>query len=192
LVKRYAGGQRPTFEPADATAEADRPDSEIDVAELRLGWSTLNNTHDFYPLIHRLGVGRLQAMRLAGQEFAYPVARDAYAQAIRRMAEEEIPFMAFVGNPGCIQIHSGLAKKIVDLEAWFNVFDPDFNLHVRTSAMAECWAVRRPTEAHGDIWSLESFDPTGQNVLSLFGVRKRDNPNSLKWMADFERVLKGV
>ncbi|MEM6532681.1 MAG: ChuX/HutX family heme-like substrate-binding protein [Myxococcota bacterium] len=193
LVSRYRGETAPEFEPATELAPVEeRPDSEIDVAALRKAWSALDNTHDFYPMLNQQGVSRLQAMRLAGDDFAYPVAADAYAELIRRLASEEIPFMAFVGNPGCIQIHSGQAKKIVDLENWFNIFDPDFNLHVRTDGMDQSWAVRKPTAQHGDIWSLESFDPAKQNVLSLFGVRKRDHADSPRWMADFERVLKEI
>jgi hypothetical protein len=37
--------------------------------------------------------------------------------------------MCFVGNRGCIQIHTGPVKNIKIMGPWLNVMDPGFNLH---------------------------------------------------------------
>ncbi len=170
-------------EPEHRDEASERPDEDVDVAALRDAWANLGSTHDFYPMLAKHGVTRIQAMRLAGAEFAYRVAAQRYASLLEPLAQALLPFMAFVGNPGCIQIHSGVAKKIVKMENWFNIFDPDFNLHVRSDQIAECWVSRKPTHEHGDIWSLEAFSGDSENVLSLFGLRKRDNPQSPTWRA---------
>ncbi|MEO0812917.1 MAG: ChuX/HutX family heme-like substrate-binding protein, partial [Myxococcota bacterium] len=193
LVERRRTDTAPTLVPRPVEqTSAEVNDASIDVEDLRAQWSALRNTHDFYPMLARFGLGRRQAMRLAGEQFARPLAPNAYAELVKTMAEDALPFMAFVGNPGCIQIHSGVAKKIVELEAWFNVFDPDFNLHVKDTAITECWAVRKPTEEHGDIWSVEAFDDRNENVLSVFGLRKRDNPDSPEWMRTFQGLVENL
>ncbi|MEL6196086.1 MAG: ChuX/HutX family heme-like substrate-binding protein [Myxococcota bacterium] len=177
-------------EPEHSDEVAERPDGEVDVAALRNSWANLGSTHDFYPMLAKHSVTRMQAMRLAGAEFAYRVDPQSYASLIETLAQDGLPFMAFVGNPGCIQIHSGIAKKIVKMDKWFNIFDPDFNLHVRSDQIEDCWVSRKPTHEHGDIWSLEAFSGDSQNVLSLFGLRKRDNPQSPEWMARFEKHVR--
>ena len=46
-------------------------------------------------------------------------------------AAAELPVMIFVGNPGCVQIHSGPVRRIEVMGPWLNVLDPRFNLHLR-------------------------------------------------------------
>ena len=50
--------------------------------------------------------------------------------------------MVFVGNRGCIQIHSGTVTKLVEAGPWFNVFDSQFNLHLREDKIAEIWVTK--------------------------------------------------
>ena len=109
-------------------------------------WDTLRDVHDFHPMIRRFGLGREQALRLAGDERARRVDTTAWMQVLSIASEEEVPIMAFAGNVGCIQIHSGTVNRIVQMEDWFNVIDPDFNLHVRSADIARAWVIRRPTD----------------------------------------------
>lgn len=194
LVAERSADVEVEFEPGSASngEEQSRADADIDVAELRAQWDALETTHDFYPMLRRLKLGRLQAMRLAGSEYAQQVRVDGHEKMIEAMAAEALPFMAFVGNPGCIQIHSGIAKKVKVMDEWFNIFDPDFNLHLRRDAIASCWAVRKPTREHGDIWSVEAYDSIGRNVLTLFGLRKRSDPNSPRHRARFQELAEGL
>jgi putative hemin transport protein len=78
--------------------------------------------------------------------------------------------MIFVGNPGCIQIHSGPVARIGPMGPWLNVMDPRFNLHLRTDHVAEVWRVEKPTR-HGPALSVEAFDAEGQLICQIFGQR---------------------
>ena len=98
--------------------------------------------------------------------------------------------MAFVGNPGIVQIYTGPVKKLLRTGPWFNVLDPTFNLHANTEQLESVWHVVRPSE-DGDITSLECFNQQGELVLTLFGERKPGKPELESWrarMAELERL----
>ena len=44
--------------------------------------------------------------------------------------------MCFVGNRGCIQIHSGPIQDIKPMGPWINIFDETFHLHLRLDHVA--------------------------------------------------------
>lgn len=165
---------------ATPQAAADRADSEIDVAKLRSEWAALEDTHDFFDMLRKLKVGRLQALRLAGPEFARRVAPETLSQVLEAARDTATPIMVFVGNPGCIQIHSGPVTNLKRMGPWFNVLDPDFNLHLREDAIASAWTVRKPTR-DGDVNSLELFDRDGMCFAQVFGARKPGKPELQAW-----------
>lgn len=165
--------------PAKAKA-APRPDSEIDAAALRAEWAALQDTHDFFPLLRKHKVAREQAFRLAGYDFAVPVAPDSTRRMLDAAAARELPIMVFVGNHGMIQIHTGPVKRLVPTGPWLNVLDPMFNLHLREDAIASSWLVRKPS-VDGVITSLELFDRSGELIVSFFGKRKPGNPELQDW-----------
>lgn len=89
--------------------------------------------------------------------------------------------MVFIGNRGCIQIHTGLVKNIKMFGAeWLNVLDDEFNMHLRDTAVATAWVVRKPT-SDGDVTSLELFDTEGNNLVLFFGRRKPGQPEDENW-----------
>ncbi len=165
---------------APVPKKKDRADSEIDVAGLRAHWKALQDTHDFFGLLREFDVGRLQALRLAGSEFAYEVKAEALAQSLEAAAADGTPVMVFVGNPGCIQIHTGPVKNLKRMGPWFNVLDPDFNLHLREDAIVSAWAVFKPTR-DGVVTSLELYDKDGFCFAQLFGARKPGKPELQPW-----------
>jgi putative hemin transport protein len=184
LIERFrADDQSPSIaldvEPAP---KPPRPDAEVDVAALCDIWSKLEDTHDFFGMLRRLRVDRLQAFRLAGPEFARPLAVGAARSVLEQAAARELPIMIFVGNRGCIQIHTGPVKRLVTTGPWLNVLDPDFNLHLREDAIAGAWLVRKPTR-DGDVTSVEIFDAAGDAIAMLFGKRKPGQPEDLAWRA---------
>jgi putative hemin transport protein len=158
----------------------DRDDSTIDANGLRAHWLALKDTHDFFPMLSQFGVGRVQSFRLVGEDLAKPVAAASLARALDLAAAKEVPIMVFVGSPGCIQIHTGPVKRIVHRDAWANVMDPHFNLHVDTGAIASAWVVRKPT-SDGIVTSLELFDDENQQILQMFGERKPRKPEREDW-----------
>lgn len=183
VIARYADG---TVEPArlvpPGEEPAERPDDTIDVEGLLAGWRTLQHSHDFFGLLRRFGVTRRQAMRLGAREFTHRAAASLTNDVLNAAADHAVPLMIFVGNRGCIQIVSGAIGRVVQVDAWLNVLDPRFNLHLRTDLIDTAWLVRKPT-ARGDIHSLELFDATGFCFAQIFGERKPGTAERGDWRA---------
>jgi len=182
LVGRFTA----TGASADLTIEApeaapvSRPDSAIDVAGLRDTWSKLEDTHDFFGMLRRFGVERTQALRLAGREFAEPLRPSCARRTLEIAAERQVQIMVFVGNPGCIQIHTGTVTNLKAVGPWFNVLDPLFNLHLREDKIDRAWIVHKPTR-DGAVTSIELFDAGNNLIAQLFGKRKPGLPELPSW-----------
>jgi len=162
-------------------AKADPSDESVDLAALREGWDKLQDTHEFHGLLKKHGVGRLQALRLAGSKYVTPVVAAETAEAILNAASAKaLPIMVFVGNRGCIQIHTGPVNRIIRHGDWINVMDPEFNLHLRDTAVASVWIVEKPTR-DGTVTSVELFDVSGELIVQMFGARKPGNPELIGW-----------
>ena len=165
-------GAMPDFAPRRAV---EGPVARPEAAEaLRQGWAAMTDSHQFLALVKDHGMNRLGANRVAGAPHARPLQTGAVAQALELAAFSEIPVMIFVGNAGCIQIHSGLIGKTVTMGPWANIMDPRFNLHLRADRIAEVWHVVKPT-ATGPAVSIEAFDAEGELILQVFAYRK-DRP----------------
>jgi putative hemin transport protein len=165
-----------------ATPAPEWPDAGIDADALRDAWARLEHSHDFQGMLRRLGVGRAQALRLAGPDFARPAVPGAMAVLLARAAEAALPLMIFVGNPGCVQIRSGAVRRIETAGPWLNVLDPDFNLHLRTDAVDRGWVVRKPSTG-GAVHSLELYDRDGGVVVQVFGARPPGEAERPDWRA---------
>ena len=165
----------------------DRPDDAIDLEGFRTAWAGLKDTHEFFPMLRKYEIGRLQALRLIGPEFANPTTVGAFRQVVEDAAEDGTEIMIFVGSPGCIQIHTGPVKKLKTFGTWFNVLDPGFNLHLREDAIASAWVVRKPT-ADGIVTSLEIFDAQNEVIAFTFGKRKPGDPELAAWRRLVERL----
>ncbi|WP_416907678.1 MAG: hemin-degrading factor [Polymorphobacter sp.] len=187
LVERFAGD----FEPITATPRAapaeERPDGEIDVAALRDGWTELKDVHDFFGMLRKLGAGRQQALRLAGAPYARPIATDAIRQLLMDCAEKQVPIMCFVGNEGCIQIHSGPVHNIKVMGPWLNVLDKGFNLHLREDMIAAAYAVWKP-QSDAAVHSIELFAEDGSMIAQFFGERKPGIPEIPAWAEHVQAI----
>lgn len=155
-------------------------DNEIDVEALRSGWDGLKDTHDFFPLINKLRVDRLQALRLAGEERAYELKDTALREVMDQASKDSLEIMVFVGSRGVIQIHSGKVENIRAVGDWYNVLDPDFNLHIKEPGIASIWLVKKPT-IDGQVTSVECYDDEGHQVVQFFGKRKPGIPELEQW-----------
>ena len=172
LLEVSTGGGRPK--------SPEKPDSEVDLDGFLSTWRGLQDTHEFFGFIREAGVTRTQALRLAEGEFTRPTGKDTARKMLEMAAETETPIMCFVGNPGCIQIHSGPVKKLLEQGPWFNVMDPDFNLHLNEEHIEKTWWVRKPS-VDGDVNSLEVFDKNGELIVQFFGKRKPGIPELESW-----------
>ncbi|MBN9889411.1 hemin-degrading factor [Salipiger abyssi] len=166
------------LEPRQPTEAAKSDPAKLDV--LRKEWARLTDTHQFLRLCSKLKMNRLGAYRIAGAPFVRqlePAAVDAMLEAVR---DRETEIMLFVGNRGCIQIHSGPVRTLRPMGPWQNIMDPGFNLHLRRDKVAELWAVEKPTQ-RGPAISVEAFDAEGGLIFQCFGVGKDGNDHRPAW-----------
>lgn len=159
---------------------AGRPDDAIDKPGLLKEWSALKDVHDFRQILLNFGAGRHQAMRLAEGRFTERAPHTAMFDVLVQASERKIPIMVFVGNRGCIQIHTGPVENIKRMGDWLNVLDPDFNLHLREDRIADAFIVRKPSE-DGTITALELYDSDSELILTVFGARKPGKPELESW-----------
>src|SRR5690554_7316715 len=81
---------------------------------------------------------------------------------------------------GNIQIHTGPIRKTMWHQEWYNIMDPDFNMHLDMSKIAQTWIVRKPTE-DGVVTSIEVFNEMGDIIVQFFGKRKPGIPELEIW-----------
>ncbi|HEY0175379.1 MAG TPA: ChuX/HutX family heme-like substrate-binding protein, partial [Pedobacter sp.] len=165
---------------SDKKVTAEKPDEEIDVAGFREKWLALKDTHDFHGLLRKFGVTRTQGLRLAPEGHAIQITAGSLNAILQRSSETDLEIMVFTGNQGCIQIHTGPVKKLLQTGPWFNVLDPDFNMHLREDAIASVWLVKKPTD-DGVVTSIEVFDKEGTIIVQFFGKRKPGIPENENW-----------
>lgn len=146
----------------------------------QMDWLQLKDTHDFYPLLNKYKLDRLHALQIAPKGYAQRISKNAIIELFRSAAASQVPIMVFVSSNGCIQIHTGTVNKLVDLKHWFNVMDPDFNLHLDMNGVQENWIVKKPT-ADGIVTSIEVFSPEEDIILQCFGKRKPGLPELQEW-----------
>ena len=159
----------------------EKADADIDVAGFQAAWETLKDTHEFFGMLRKFGVTRTQALRLAPNEnYAKKVEKDVIVKMLEGAAVAKLPIMAFVGNRGNIQIHTGRVRKTMWHGDWFNIMDPDFNLHLDMSKIAQTWIVRKPTE-DGEVTAIEVFNEMGEIIVQFFGKRKPGIPELKEW-----------
>lgn len=182
LAEAHFATEQASTESTEAAAAkpAEKPDAEIDVAAFRAAWAAMKDTHAFFGLMNRFGVTRTQALRLAGSEYAQPLPQDCLGTLLSTAASTELPIMIFVGNAGLIQIHTGPVRKIVTMDEWWNILDPETNLHVKRDLVHSAWIVRKPT-ADGIVTSVELYDAAGETVLYAFGQRKPGQTEQPAW-----------
>lgn len=168
-----------TFEEV-APKPVEKPDSEIDAEGFKKAWTELKDTHDFFMMTRKFGVSRTQALRLAPEGYAKKIDNTKVVNVLEDASEKSLPIMVFVGNRGIIQIHTGEVKKVLWHQQWFNVMDPDFNLHLDVTKIAEAWIVKKPTE-DGEVTAIEVFNKEGDFIVQFFGKRKPGIPELQEW-----------
>lgn len=181
LVAKYKSEEPIAIEvEAWPATPAEMPDSMIDGGAFQEEWLKMKDTHDFYGMLRKYRVSREQGLRLAPEGWVKKVETNTFRKIMETAAERQVPIMVFVGNRGTIQIHTGEVTKLVDAGPWFNVLDPDFNLHLREEAIANVYVVKK-NSVDGTITSLEVFDKNGEMLVQLFGKRKPGIPELETW-----------
>jgi putative hemin transport protein len=171
-------------------AKPERNDAEIDIPGLQKDWYAMRDTHDFFLILKKHNVSRLQAFRLIGAAYAQQVKTGDFRRVLGLASDKKIPIMVFVSNSGVIQIHTGIISNISVTQGWLNVLDSDFNLHLRQDCISSAWIVRKPT-VDGVVTSLELFDHGGEVITMIFGQRKPDLPENIQWRALMDELSIG-
>ena len=170
--------------------DVDRPDTSVDWPGFRAAWQGLQDSHDFLPLLRKFQVGREQSFRNIGSDFALRVDNAAIAHVLEMVCERHCEIMIFVGNRGCIQIHTGPIESCSQSAGWFNVNDPLFNLHLNTETIVSSWITRKPT-SDGIVTALELFNSEGDAIATLFGKRKPGEQELPLWREILSELATG-
>ncbi len=181
LIEKYKSANQT----ADITDELEKyPEvhyaASIDVEAFRKSWSEMKDTHEFFGMLRRFNVSRIDALKSAGTDYAKVFEKEKLVEILEKATNEKTPIMIFVGNRGNIQIHQDVIKIVKVMDKWLNVLDPDFNMHLDTSTIDSAWVVKKPT-ADGIVSSLECFDTKGEMVVQFFGLRKPGEPELEAW-----------
>ncbi|WP_375623461.1 MULTISPECIES: hemin-degrading factor [unclassified Bartonella] len=154
--------------------------AKLDVEKLRDRWRQMTDVHQLHGIISELKINRHVAVKHAGNEFADELKIEAVEMMLKKVAQEELPIMCFVGNRGCIQIFTGQVKNIKQMGPWLNVLDQKFHLHLLVSGINKVWRVRKPT-IDGYVSSLEVFDKDDEMIIQFFGIRKEGQKEREDW-----------
>jgi putative hemin transport protein len=168
---------------------AELSDADINVNAFQFDWNNMQDSHEFFGILRKHKLSRTQALRLAPKGRSQEVNLDHFKEVMTACAEQQVPIMVFTGNTGCIQIHTGNVHRIVNMDQWFNVLDPDFNLHLNVDAVVSVWQVVKPS-TDGDVNSLELFDAQGEMIVQIFGKRKPGVPELEAWRNILSEVNK--
>jgi putative hemin transport protein len=157
------------------------------VQELRERWEALTDTHQFFPMLKKLNLPRLDAIEMVGEDLAWQLDHSAVKTLFEGVAGTDLPIMVFVGNSGCIQIHAGPITKVSPMGPWLNVLDETFHLHLRLDQIVSTWAVRKPT-TDGHVTSVEAYDANRELVIQFFGKRQEGTDERRQWREIVERL----
>lgn len=186
LVAQHRQASRSAlFEAAARTPAAPlatQVNAQIDRQALANDWAAMRDTHEFFDLLKRHGVGREQSFQLMEGLHTEVLQHGAVEQLLRSAARAAVPLMVFVGNAGCLQIHTGDIERVLVHGEWVNVMDETFNLHLRQTAVARVWLVQKPTD-DGVVTSVEAFDADGDLLMMCFGARKPGQSERADWRA---------
>lgn len=152
--------------------------------QLKALWDGMTDTHQFNRFTRQLKMNRLGAYRLVGEPYVRAVETDSVDKMLHAASDSDVEIMVFVGNKGCIQIHSGPINTLKAMGPWQNVLDPRFNLHLRLDHIAEVYEVFKPSK-RGMIRSLEAFDADGWVILQVFA---RGDGNRAQWHAILDQL----
>ncbi len=161
---------------------SDIPDDDVDLVLLQEKWAAMTDVHQFIGILKKLNCSRYQAVKLVGEEFAEQLDPSCIPSLLTEVVQEETPIMCFVGSKGCIQIHSGPIYDLKAMGPWYNIFDPNFNLHLRLDHISEVWAVRKPTDVEY-VTSVEVYDKDKNLIVQFFGKRTESKAERPDWRA---------
>jgi putative hemin transport protein len=152
----------------------------LDMTGFSADWENMKDTHDFFGMLRKYKLNRLNAVEWIDDKWAYQVDKLSARKVLSVASESGLPIMIFAGNKGSIQIHQGKVNHIKKLGNWLNVMDPDFNMHLNEEVVEKVFVVHKNT-SDGLVSALELFDDKGEMVCQFFGLRKPGIPQKGAW-----------
>lgn len=186
LIEKFVRDENPPI--AAAAAVFPTFADTVDREGLEREWRGMTDVHEFYLILHRHRLSRLQAFNNVSDDLARRVDNQTLAALLDRIRHDGNPIMVFVANRGAVQIFTGPVLRVEPMRGWLNIFNPQFTLHLLDSAIAESWITRKPT-ADGVVTSLELYAADGTQIAQLYGERKEGEPEQRMWreqLADLE------
>lgn len=179
LTERYAVNDAPPL-------EIRQPDDNNTVTttvtkdEVEQHWRDMVDVHQFYGLLKKFSLYRQQAFRLVSDDLARKVSKDSASKLLQQAQQVQNEIMIFTGSRGCVQIYTGQVEEMNTRDEWINLKGHQFSFHLLTSAIDECWVVKKPT---GDefVTSLELFDVNGMQITQFYGARREGQPEQTTW-----------
>lgn len=157
---------------------------DADRQKLLDDWSQLTDSHNFFPMLAKHKVKRMQALRMAEGVYSYRILPTLLESILHQAAQLKIELMIFSGNQSNVQIHHDPVKTIRITEychqRWLNVLDGNFSMHLRMDLIDSLWVVNKPT-TNGEFTSLEAYDNQGELIVQLFGMPQQDGQELSTW-----------
>ncbi len=165
-------------------------DEEVDVEAFHKSWEEIKNAHDYFMRVLRdFRLRRVQALKLAPKKYVTEINKDKIVTLIENVSKRQMDMMIFVGNRGMRQIYTGKINKTMWFNQWFNIMDPDFNLHLNMEGIESAWVIRKPTINNGLISSVEAFDKNGNTIIQFFGKRRSIQEQTEEWQKVITELL---
>jgi len=177
----------PTFTPVEQRIEPNRLPTDFNKTQFVTDWEKIKDVHEYHGMLKKHQLTRTQALEQIGDKWATKIQPESVENLIRYAQETQCDIMIFVGNSGCIQIYSGKVQTLLNQGPWFNILDPNFNLHLKLEGIAQAWILQRPS-SDGVITSVEAFDKNGHSIMTLFGKRKPGQAELPLWQTLVERL----
>ncbi|MEM7183560.1 MAG: ChuX/HutX family heme-like substrate-binding protein [Spirochaetota bacterium] len=189
LVKAYQAEEaiEISIEKESPDKEEELLDNEIDTEGFLQDWAKLQDTHEFFGLLGKYKVTRSQSLRIAEGKFTQKASAQVVIKMLETASQANLEIMVFVNSPGMIQIHTGAVKNILIRGEWWNVMDPEFNLHLRSDLIDSVYIVKKPTK-DGEVSSIEVLDKQGNMIVQFFGKRKPGKPENVEWKDLLEKL----
>ena len=168
-----------------------RNDEDVDRNALLADWRAMQNVHHFEAMLSKHHIGRLQALRLAGPEFARALSTKAFGALLAKLGKDGQEIMVFVANRGMVQIFSGPTDEKKRARNGWEIAHRQTKLYVPDTTLYKIWLVNKPTAA-GIITSLEFVhEDNDQSVASIFGRHPHGEAQPSEWLELLE-TLPGV
>jgi hypothetical protein len=173
LVATCAAAERGIERAGRGAEGGGKPDSEIDVSEFQLAWKDMTDVRPVAQIMREFHLSREQALRLAPAGVVERVTPEALRTLLENAAKNKVAIMVFLGNEGLTQISGKIENHTAG--GFFNVLDPDFNLHIRDTALRSGWVVKRAASppSNSSITKARKWSPSSACASGASRSRKR-------------------